>query len=103
MNCNIPPLHWPVDRAPIHTVPKLLEPRRLSSAPGTPFRVFTEGPGTQVLATLPWIFVPAVLVPIDLLVHFAIAAKLKSDPRATRVLAMANWEREWSPNPVDPI
>ena len=60
------------------------------SAPGTPFRVFTEGPGTQIMGTLPWIFVPAMLVPIDLLVHFAIAAKLKSVPSATRVLAMAN-------------
>jgi hypothetical protein len=60
------------------------------SAPGTPFRVFTEGPGTQIMGSLPWIFVPAMLVPIDLLVHFAIAAKLKSVPRATRVLAMAN-------------
>src|SRR5229473_229364 len=60
------------------------------SAPGTPFRVFVEGPGTQVMATLPWVLVPAILVPIDLLVHFAIAAKLKSVPRATRVLATAN-------------
>src|SRR6266852_3512516 len=50
------------------------------SAPGTPFRVFTEGPGTQIMGMLPWIFVPAMLVPIDLLVHFAIAAKLKSVP-----------------------
>jgi hypothetical protein len=60
------------------------------SAPGTPFRVFTEGPGTQIMGMLPWIFVPAMLVPIDLLVHFTIAAKLKSVPSATRVLAMAN-------------
>jgi hypothetical protein len=60
------------------------------SAPGTPFRVFTEGPGTQLMGMLPWIFVPAMLVPIDLLVHFTIAAKLKSVPGATRVLAMAN-------------
>src|SRR6266849_7871293 len=38
------------------------------SAPGTPFRVFAEGPGTQAMATLPWVFVPAMLVPIDFLV-----------------------------------
>ncbi len=60
------------------------------SAPGTPFRVFTEGPGTQIMGMLPWIFVPAMLVPIDFLVHFTIAAKLKSVPGATQVLAMAN-------------
>jgi hypothetical protein len=60
------------------------------SAPGTPFRVFTEGPGTQIMGMLPWIFVPAMLVPIDLLVHFTIAARLKSVPSETPVLAMAN-------------
>jgi len=60
------------------------------SAPGTPFRVFAEGPGTQEMATLPWVFVPAMLVPIDFLVHFAIAAKLKSAPRARRAVAMAS-------------
>ncbi|XSC44287.1 hypothetical protein ACF1BQ_042865 [Bradyrhizobium sp. RDT10] len=57
------------------------------SAPGTPFRIFTEGPGTQVMATLPWAFVPAMLVPIDFLVHFVIATKLKTAPRATQVMA----------------
>jgi len=55
------------------------------SAPGTPFRVFTEEPGAQLMGTLPWIFVPAFFVPIDLLVHVAIAAKLKSFPRMPRV------------------
>lgn len=47
------------------------------SVPGTAFRVFTEGPGTLVMGTLPWIFVPAMLVPVDLLVHVAIIAKLR--------------------------
>jgi hypothetical protein len=60
------------------------------SSPGTPFRVFTEGPGTQVMATLPWVLVPAILVPIDLLIHLAIATKLKSVPRATLVMAVAS-------------
>lgn len=59
------------------------------SAPGTPFRVFTEGPGTLVMAALPWIFVPAFLVPIDLLVHFVIWARLASAPRSTGAEAMA--------------
>jgi len=46
------------------------------SVPGTVFRVFTEGPGTLVMGTLPWIFVPAMLVPVDLLVHVVIMTKL---------------------------
>ena len=50
------------------------------SVPGTVFRVFTEGPGTLVMGTLPWIFVPAMLVPVDLLVHVVIMTKLRSSP-----------------------
>jgi hypothetical protein len=50
----------------------------LLSAPSTPIRVFTEGPGTQAMTTLPWVFIPAMLVPIFLLVHFTIATKLRT-------------------------
>jgi len=59
------------------------------SVPGTSFRVFSEGPGTLVMGTLPWIFVPAVLVPVDLLVHVVIMAKLRSAPHGIRTMAMA--------------
>lgn len=48
------------------------------SVAGTPFRVFTDGPGTQAMTTLPWVFVPAMLVPVFFLIHVAIEAKLKS-------------------------
>ncbi len=48
------------------------------SAPGTPFRVFTEAPGTVVMGTLPWIAVPALLVPLYLMTHLTIAARLWS-------------------------
>jgi hypothetical protein len=48
------------------------------SAPGTPFRVFTDGPGTAAMTGLPWVFVPAMLVPFFLLIHLAIAAKLRT-------------------------
>ncbi|MDE5443127.1 hypothetical protein GWG65_17020 [Bradyrhizobium sp. CSA207] len=60
----------------------------LLSAPGTPFRVFTEGPGTLAMSTLPWAFVPSMLVPIYLFIHFAIAVKLKSLPGAAQATAM---------------
>jgi hypothetical protein len=60
------------------------------STPGTPFRVFTEGPGTQAMFSVPWVFVPAMLVPIFLFVHFAIAAKLRSLARTTHAVAMAS-------------
>jgi hypothetical protein len=58
------------------------------SAPGTTFRIFTDVPGTQIMGTLPWVFVPAILVPVDLLVHALIAARMSvssrdADGRAT--------------------
>lgn len=59
------------------------------SVPGTPFRLFNEGPGTLVMGTLPWILVPAMLVPVDLLVHVVIMAKLRLAPRAVRAMAVA--------------
>jgi hypothetical protein len=52
------------------------------SAPGTPFRVFIEGPGTLAMTTLPWAFIPAMLVPLFLLIHFAIAVKLRMGVQA---------------------
>jgi len=63
------------------------------SVPGTAFRVFTEGPGTLVMGTLPWIFVPAMLVPVDLLVHVVIIAKLSSAPHAVKTMAIEGAQR----------
>jgi hypothetical protein len=59
------------------------------SAPGTPLRVFTEGPGTMAMTGLPWIMVPAILVPLYLLIHLAIAAKVRSLRPTTHAVAMA--------------
>ena len=58
------------------------------SSPGTPFRVFTEGPGTVVMSTLPWVLIPTTLVPLWLLVHLTIAWRLRSLP-VQRPLALA--------------
>ena len=57
----------------------------LLSAPGIPFRIFFEEPGTQAMTTLPWLFAPAMLVPIYFLIHVAIAAKLKSAAAASHL------------------
>jgi hypothetical protein len=59
------------------------------SAPGTPFRVFTEGPGSLAMTALPWVMVPVMLVPLFLLTHLVIAAKLRSVQPAARAVAMA--------------
>jgi len=53
------------------------------SAPGTPYRVFTEGPGTVVLTTVPWILAATFLVPLYLLTHFTIAARLRRSRSAS--------------------
>ncbi len=50
----------------------------LLSAPGTPFRLFTDGPGSSAMTALPWILIPAILVPVYLLIHRTIAAKLRA-------------------------
>jgi hypothetical protein len=63
------------------------------SAPGTPFRVFTDGPGTLAMTTLPWVFVPAMIVPLFLLIHFTIAMKLASSSRRAPATVGAGWER----------
>jgi hypothetical protein len=59
----------------------------LLSAQGTPFRVFTEGPGTQAMGILPYVFVPAMLVPLYLLIHLTIAIKLRELRQSTRNIA----------------
>jgi hypothetical protein len=59
------------------------------SSPGVPFRVFTEGQGTLAMTGLPWVMVPALLVPFYFLIHFVIAAKLKALQPATGAMAMA--------------
>lgn len=59
------------------------------SAPGTPFRVFTEGPGTLAMTALPWVMVPAMLVPPYLLIHLTIAAQLRACQPTTHAVAMA--------------
>lgn len=61
----------------------------LLSAPGTPFRLFTEGPGTLAMTALPWIMVPAMLVPLYLLIHLTIAVKLRLLQPTTHAVAMA--------------
>ncbi|MFB3827206.1 MAG: hypothetical protein ACE15B_10575 [Bryobacteraceae bacterium] len=48
------------------------------SAPGTPFRLFPQAPGTVVMGTLPWVVVPTLLVPLYLMSHLAIAVRLRS-------------------------
>jgi hypothetical protein len=47
------------------------------SAPGTPYRVYTEGPGTVVMTTMPWILAATFLVPLYFLTHVTIAARLR--------------------------
>jgi hypothetical protein len=58
----------------------------LLSSPGVPFRVLMEGQGTLAMTGLPWVMVPALIVPIYFLIHFTIAAKLRaSQPMAAKM------------------
>lgn len=62
----------------------------LLSARGTPLRVFTEGPGTLAMTQVPWVLVPAIIVPIYFLLHFTIAAKLRAPERVGGVVPVGN-------------
>lgn len=68
------------------------------SLPGTPWRVFTEGPGNLALTTLPWAFVPLLIVPVLFLVHFAIAVRLSGSAQARESLGItgARLAHQWS-------
>lgn len=57
------------------------------SAPGTPLRVFTDGPGTLAMTTLPWAFVPGIIVPLFLVIHLTIAVKLGPAKRTGAAVA----------------
>jgi hypothetical protein len=56
------------------------------SAPGTPFRVFTQGPGTAAMGAVPWIMIPTMLVPLYFLIHVTIAAKLSREEQVPRAV-----------------
>jgi hypothetical protein len=58
------------------------------SAPGAPFRVFTDGPGTAAMTTLPWTLVPTTLVPLFLLIHVAIAVRGTGTRPVPRAIVM---------------
>ena len=48
----------------------------ITSSPGTPFRLFYGEPGTVIMSGLPWLLIPAFLVPLLALTHLAVFARL---------------------------
>jgi hypothetical protein len=50
----------------------------VTSQPGLPFRLFFDDPGTQVLGTLPWRYIPSYFVPLYLMIHIALFIRLVS-------------------------
>jgi hypothetical protein len=51
----------------------------VGSAPASPLRFIYESPESNTMATLPWMVIPGFLVPIYILTHLAIFARLASD------------------------
>jgi hypothetical protein len=58
----------------------------VTSAPDSPIRLFYAGPDTSTMTTLPWILIPAYLVPILFLLHGVVLARLLGQARETRDL-----------------
>lgn len=48
------------------------------STPGAPFQIFMDVPKRGAFASLPWLLVPAAIVPALMFVHFAIALNLRT-------------------------
>jgi hypothetical protein len=48
----------------------------LGSAPNSPLRFIAETPGSAAMGSLPWVMIPALLVPLYLLTHVAVFWKL---------------------------
>jgi hypothetical protein len=61
----------------------------LLSSPGLPFRIFMDGQGTLVMTGLPWIMVPALIVPFYFLIHLTVATKLRALQPARGRIAIA--------------
>lgn len=55
-----------------------------TSAPG-PIRVFAEGPGSAIMATLPWIVIPCYLVPALAVVHIVSLRRLLGASATTKL------------------
>jgi len=48
------------------------------SGQGSPLQVFHDAPGSEAMQTLPWAFVPTVLVPIWMILHGIVFAQLRA-------------------------
>jgi hypothetical protein len=55
----------------------------VTSAPDSPVRIFSGLPDTRIMSTLPWILIPAFLVPLLLLAHIATLWQLARAGKAT--------------------
>jgi hypothetical protein len=54
----------------------------VGSAPGSPLQFIHEAPGSGTMGTLPWLLIPGFLVPIYLLTHLALFARLAREREA---------------------
>ncbi len=58
------------------------------SATGSPLRIFTNGPDTDLMTALPMFLIPGFLVPLLMLTHLAVFARLwRAEPEAMARLA----------------
>jgi hypothetical protein len=56
----------------------------IGSAPGSPVRFIFESPESGTIASLPWLLIPGVLVPMYLLTHLAVFGQLLGDAQRRR-------------------
>jgi hypothetical protein len=56
----------------------------IASAEGSPLRVFYGEPGTAIMSGLPWLLIPAFLVPNLILMHLAVFQRISTAPGSTK-------------------
>jgi len=62
----------------------------IGSAPDSPVRFIFEDTATGTLGTLPWVLIPAFLVPLYVLTHVAVFARLVADRHPSHTSVLAN-------------
>ena len=57
----------------------------VTSGQGSPLQLFYDAPGSAAMQTLPWAFVPTVLVPLWMILHGIVFAQLRRSAHAGRL------------------
>jgi hypothetical protein len=70
----------------------------ITSAPGSPLRLFEGDPGTALMGSLPWVLIPTFIVPLLVLIHVAVFRRVTAAAPVRRPSPSAVAAPESSPD-----